>query len=417
MAITLESLTSKSAGWLASIQADAEKGWGEYKGAPVNALNTAEAVLALLESGHSNAGDLNIQRAIEYLENVQLDRGASTAPSDQGAWAREIKSDSDITRVPDTIRSSFALLALNAAGKSPNTGSASKGIEWLERTQNEDGGWGYTSTGDSRLFPTCLSVRALLRMHHAGPVDLQQRLNVPINSALKLLHDTYGNANGSFGNQAGLVVSHTLHVINALKQARRQGFGFDPKDLEGAVDWISEHINEITQWNHETIQLGSNQTASANYTFTHVTPALYLHAFGRDLSTADEIANEALRVLQDSVDPNTGGFAAKRAVSWATAKSLLGLAAVDTVYQEIPERVITESKLQARHYTLLVMLAMAILATVLSLFEKLGAQEVGIFTLVITATLLVHGYISEKTFVDIILAKRAIKSRITQEKE
>jgi len=415
MAITLESLVEKSAGWLASIQSDADKGWGEYKGAQVNALNTAEAILALLESGHSNAGDLNVQRGIEYLENVQLDEASAAVPAERGAWPREVKSDGNVVRVPDTVRSSFTLLALNAAGRGPNTGSTSNGIEWLERTQNDDGGWGYTGSGESRLFPTCLSLRALLRLHHAGPPDLQRRLNGSIDQALGVLHTKFRNADGSFGIQPGLVVSHTLHVINVLKQARRQGFGFDPKDLTGALDWISEHIHEITQWNHETIEIGGKHSAAANYTYTHVTPALYLYAFGKDLSTADEIASESLRVLVDSMDPNTGGFAAKRAVSWATAKSVLGLAAVETVYQEVPERVITKSQLQPRHYTLLIMLAMAILATVLALFEKLDGRTVGIFTLVITGTLLVHGYISEKSFVDIILARRAVKNKITKQ--
>ena len=73
MASSLADDVGKSAKWLASIQDGATGGWGEYKGAQTNALNTAEAILALLDSGHCRAGDTAIQKGAAYLVKLALD--------------------------------------------------------------------------------------------------------------------------------------------------------------------------------------------------------------------------------------------------------------------------------------------------------------------------------------------------------
>lgn len=406
---TLRECTSRAAEWLASIQDVESGGWGEYKGAHTNSLNTAEAVLALVESGRSHAGDDNLQRAADYLINQQLDQ------KDHGAWAREVLKGENVIFVPDVVRTSFALLALNTAGKPPSDNAVSIGIQWLARCQNPDGGWGYTRSQNSSLFPTCLALQALLRMHRAAPATSEQSLKDKIEFGIRHLGTACKNPDGSFGKQPWLIIPHTLHVIRTLKLANRQGFGVDSTDLRRATDWLSRHEDGLALWSNEIIMLGDEKESSWNYTFTHVTPALFLSAFATDLSEIDPLAKQALLIIHDNVDRESSGFAAKRAVSWATAKCVLGLTAVSDVYNNFPERRSSSASISNRHYVFVLMVLLALLSTVLGYLEKFGAQQLSFFSLLVFAGLLAYGYISEKTFLDAISSRWLRKKRIAKD--
>jgi squalene cyclase len=152
---------TNTAKWLASLQDHQSGGWGEYKGAHTNDLNTAEAILALLASGEFQAGDAIIQKGAAYLVRSQLD-ATDALPEDAGAWARRVPGEVGSERyLPDTVRSAFALLALNCAGRPVEDEAIRLGLDWLLRTGNPDGGWGCAAHGDSRLFPSCLALSAL----------------------------------------------------------------------------------------------------------------------------------------------------------------------------------------------------------------------------------------------------------------
>ncbi len=71
MATGLADAMEKATGWLISIQ-DKSGGWGEYQGATPNVLNTAEAILALVDSNQCSAGNDRIQKAVDYLKSCQL---------------------------------------------------------------------------------------------------------------------------------------------------------------------------------------------------------------------------------------------------------------------------------------------------------------------------------------------------------
>jgi Prenyltransferase and squalene oxidase repeat len=399
----------KATDWLISIQ-DKTGGWGQYQGASPNVLNTAESILAMLDTKQCKAGDDTIQKGIDYLKFSQLVGNRAPHRTDEGAWGRLIPGDDGPDRhLPETVRSAFALLALNASGEPTHDPSVSKGLHWLVRTSNADGGWGYTAGHESSLFPSCMALCVLLRLHDAGDKALKDKLREPIEKGLTHLHDAYRNPLGSFGRQADLVAAHTLYALRTLRLARDQGFRVERRDIEDAVGWIGGQGPCVTQWVNEFIKIGDKDPP---YAFTHVTPALYLDTFGADLSANDAIARESMIVMHGDMDRVSCGFSGRRPVSWATAKSLIGLAAVHGIFHAFPEREIPTGQVQGRQYLFLLLVSICVLATVVALSGKLSSEYVGVMGLVILACLLIYGYITERSFIEVLLARKWLQKRL-----
>jgi hypothetical protein len=412
MASSLADNMTRSARWLASLQDEVSGGWGEYKGAATNSLNTAEAVLALLESGQYKAGDVAIRKGEDYLKATQIDDRKALKPGDLGAWGRRVVDAAGQERMlPDTIRTSLALLALNCAGEGTDAAAMTAGLAWLVKTRNEDGCWGHADGHDSRSSPTCFALRALLRLHGAGGSDLRQWLQEPIRTGLDHLRTVWRNDSGSFGDEPDLVVPHTLYAVTVLRLAQQQGFGAGAGDLETAVGWIGRQGEAATRWANELIALSDDESDS--YTFTHVTPAIYLDAFGDDLSKQDAIAKESLIVIHDNMDPVSCGFAAKRPVSWATSKNIYGLAAVVKVFEAFPERNIPSGHFEGRQYLFIFLVAISLLTTIVALAGKLSSEFVGVVVLVILGGLLIYGYISEESFVKLFFSRKRLQQKVS----
>jgi squalene-hopene/tetraprenyl-beta-curcumene cyclase len=134
--------------WLLDAQ-EADGSWFGRWG--VNHLyGTGAVVPALVEAGIA-PGDPVIRRAVAWLEAHQ---------NDDGGWGEDIRSYRDpswIGRGDSTAsQTAWALLALHAAGDGAGA-AASRGLQWLARTQREDGGWDepqFTGTG----FPWDFSI-------------------------------------------------------------------------------------------------------------------------------------------------------------------------------------------------------------------------------------------------------------------
>lgn len=407
-ALNIGKCIKKSSSWLVDIQNNEDGGWGQYKGANSNSLNTAEAILALIETGHCRAGDVIIKNGVKYLVSHQLNERNYRVKRDYGAWPKDVTAkDGRLIFKPDTIRTSLALLALNAAGASLNDNVISTGVRWLVGTQNDDGGWGYKSNHQSWLFPTCLALKTLIRIYSAGDRTLEDT----ISKGLKHL-SSYRNEGGSFGKQPGLEASHTLHTINTLKLAESQGFSFDEDYILDAMDWVQKNTNQILRWGNETILIGRSQNSPDNYTFSHINPALYLAIVGQNLTPQDDIAKEALIVIYDNMDYFSNGFCAKRSVSWATANTIAGLLPSKTVFTDFPERQSTPTRLGGRQWVFFLLAALSIASTTLTFAGKFSVTYASFSFAIILATLLVYGFISEGTFLKLLLNKRALKRKM-----
>jgi len=118
----------------------------------VNFIYGIGAVLPALESVDEDMGSPPVRRAVEWLLERQ---------NEDGGWGEKIESYHQLQwrgRGPSTAsQSAWALLALLAAGEYDHPATA-RGVDYLIRTQREDGGWDeeyFTGTG----FPTDFMIR------------------------------------------------------------------------------------------------------------------------------------------------------------------------------------------------------------------------------------------------------------------
>jgi len=112
----------------------------------VNHIYGTGAVLPALVAAGVPASDDQIRRAVSWLERVQ---------NDDGGWGEDCRSYDDPAWIghgeSTASQTAWALLALHAAGETiAGSEAVGRGIDWLVETQLDDGGWDepfHTGTG------------------------------------------------------------------------------------------------------------------------------------------------------------------------------------------------------------------------------------------------------------------------------
>lgn len=128
------------AGWNQLLSADGSPG----------VLSTAQGILAFLEAGVPFEG---IGENIETLRKLR---------NDDGGWPirKALIGHSDRSITESTV---YCLWALSASGQDLRDDAIVSGIEWLERAQLRDGGWGSTEAASrARTYPTAFAARYLV---------------------------------------------------------------------------------------------------------------------------------------------------------------------------------------------------------------------------------------------------------------
>ena len=126
--------------WLRDAQ-EADGSWFGRWG--VNHVYGTSAALLALEAAGAGPGDLQVRRAVRWMEEHQ---------NEDGGWGEDPRSYEDaawIGRGPSTAsQTAWALLGLQAAGE--RSEAMARGVAWLVEQQRDDGGWDepqYTGTG------------------------------------------------------------------------------------------------------------------------------------------------------------------------------------------------------------------------------------------------------------------------------
>lgn len=315
----LASRIQTSTGWLVALQR-ANGGWGEQRGRYTNSINTAEAIISLLDTDadHLGPGSRPIQRGVDYLLGQQCAEGEH-----RGCWFRNVVSDgpAESAPVPDVGRTAIVVEALFRTGRGADDPAVAAALAWLVRVRNDDGGWSYGERGASILFPTCRVVSALLGAVCSGWEDGDGVLGKGLGFVL-----ASRRADGSFGGADRLQAANTLEVVLLLQKARRQETAV-PENLERrAIDWMLEHPDHVLRPVEEEVVLDPAQDA-ASYEFVHALDLMTLRVLASSTNDGDRLTQlyrDAQIKVKDRLDDD-GGVFGFRTFSWSTAQALSGL--------------------------------------------------------------------------------------------
>jgi hypothetical protein len=372
--------------WLVSEQS-VDGGWAERRGENLSSLNTAEAVLALLQvKDRLAAAAAAIQRGVRFIESKQLNGGEH-----DGAWAREAGG----LILPDVVRTGVIIEALAEASPADNRDSVRRGVAWLRRVQDTAaGGWAFRPGEPPEVLPTCFALSGLLASYNGDDGDAKAvRLGLAFVSG-KI------DGSGAVGEADALQAVRTAYAAFCLQRATRRELNVHQSAEASVIAWLDqeEHRLQAIQEAEVVVRVGPDrQPANGDYVFVFMTEALVL----RVLSDADAahrsgpLATSALQMLWTGRDQSSGGFYGRRRTSWATARAVHALTAshastVEPLRRSVPP---------LAPYLILALLVLLVAAVVvLSLAHDLGVVSAALFIFVALAALVAYGLISENTF-------------------
>ncbi|MER0202570.1 MAG: hypothetical protein DU480_01635 [Nitrosomonas sp.] len=396
--------------WLEQQQDKESKGWGERRGSHVNVLNTAEAVIALIDSGVCNAGTGAIRGAVDFLLKHQTLDGP-----DAGSWPRELTTDEGETvDIPDLVRTTYAIQALIKAGKGIDEQPLQLAFVWLLGRRNENTkGWGYARGKSDALMPTCFALNALLDAYDAYPGAYQTQIQEGLQHLVEAYYHEGGDeVRGSFGAAGPLQGIHTIYAALVLQIARANNLSRYPEQEKQAIEWLLRNPDKAIRLREEWVEIDQIQVTdgqTGGYGFMVMADTLLMKLLLGSESIDDKksaLAHEAMHSLKDKIDESTGAFYGPRLFSWATAKALSALAVMQkhagAEYPDLPART-PESRTESGGWKAgPVIIGFVTLLSGLGFYlmvnDKFGLLEFSFFVVMMLAALLAYGAIGEKTF-------------------
>lgn len=391
--------------WLLKQQDTESGGWADRPGGHVNSLNTAEAMIALIDGGECIAG-VPIQQAIQFLLKHQTKEG-----QDQGSWPREVVAEQGNTvYLADMVRTSFAIQALLKAGVGIDQRPVQEAIKWLLAIRDQHTkGWGYTRVKSSELMPTCFALIALLEAHKASRGVYQEQ----IRESMKYLVDTYyhdggDEVRGTFGDSGELQGVHTIYAALVLQVARINDFIVYLKQEKQAIEWLQLHPDQAIRLREEWVAIDDSKATGGNaggYGFMFMTDTLLIKLLMGSDNVSDRgsrLALDAMHSLKDKLDQNTGAFYGSRLFSWSTAKSMDALSFLQknaaSEYPDFPQRPPEYNGLKIGPVILGLSVLLSGFGFYLMVNDKFSLLAFSFFAIMMLSALLAYGAIGEKTF-------------------
>jgi len=400
MAISITNAIDQAKEWLLNNQ-DPEGGWGERPGTGVSALNTAEAVIAILDAGLS-PGDGRVQDGIEFLKTHQCREGP-----DAGAWMRDFQDAHEQNcQVADIVRSSFILQALIKAGVGVKEDPVKDGVNWLLSIRREEKGhqaWGFRPDGPLTLMGTSFALLALMEAYGANLTDLRKH----IEAGLKYLVERCRNPSGSFGEKGPLEAVHTIYAAMVLQMARQRELGAYSKQEDVAIEWLLANPTVASKVVEETISIvpeDSPEERQANYGFLFMTDALLVKVLLNSRFRDSKLAREAIIGLDKKRDGENGGFYGHRVFSWSTAKAISALSAAAPHFQDFPVLAPEYTGMKTGNFILALAILLAAAVVYMTSLNNFTWVHASVFMVLMLAVLLAYGVIGEKTFKELVIA-------------
>ncbi|MFF5264101.1 prenyltransferase/squalene oxidase repeat-containing protein [Actinomadura viridis] len=209
-----------------SLAGDGGGGWYHDLGRPEPGTTaTAVGLLAFTEA----------RRPFEHFDEGLAYLTAQQMSSDDvlidGGWPTKTSLGMPVVEATAWIA---RFLALARCGLREDAPDLPRAYRWLLRNQNPDGGWGSLLGCPSRVWQTCLALRALVRLNPHDPA---------IGRGVEWLTGDRTGRRPGWGPtpDAPPTVTHTAFVLVTLAEA---GPGrFQDERLPAAHDWLREHLD------------------------------------------------------------------------------------------------------------------------------------------------------------------------------
>jgi hypothetical protein len=294
-------------------------GWSQYLDQrTIGIVSTAQGILSHLYVGKQSP---SLDEAIKTLVSMQ---------NPDGGWQVRralIGGSSDLSITESTC---YVLMTLLQTGRSLADGAIAAGIQWLEQTQQKDGGWpSSTHASDPQICATALAVRAL---------TLARRTDVAGRGANWLRRQQHEGGGWSQGQkQPGAEVSpgFSAHAIMALVEAGKYTTIDLTTEVQAGCRYLKETFDDkdAEPWKPIAVNTVVDSVKSVRLEFRFFSTALGLTALamaGSDLS--DRVALMGTRRLLELQDSNGGWRCSSNAHGthpiWATHDALLALKSV-----------------------------------------------------------------------------------------
>lgn len=375
---------------------NADGGWGERKGSSSSPLNTAEAVLALVQGPKTAIVQRALKGGVDFILTHQMEEGGCT-----GAWCRMAGT----VPIPDIVRTCFCSQALIRNGMGYDDPALRGALDWLSKLQRPDGGWSFSPTGKSALMPSILVLLTFLDLYAAG--DLRYR--EPIEKGLEFVKQPERHFDdGSFSDNAPLTPAHTIYGALLFQSVGPCGLDPDAKKIEAkAVRWLIKHLRDAGKILEETYPIDSiTEGRTGDYSFRYMTDALLLQVFSNSIDAQFRTGRHVeatLRSLGRRISPE-GGFYGNRTTSWATARAIVGLAS--TGLAKFPEPTPpTSAEILVRMGGVLALAVLAIGSMVyLSVLSKFGVLQSSLLVFMMLSLLVALDVLTGGEFRTIVIA-------------
>jgi len=298
--------------------ADSSGGWYHELGGEPGATATALALACFASCGEPPD---HLDQALRFLrEHQQRD----------GGWPTRTSGSQAVVEATAWIAWALARVRCDLREGAPDLYRATR---WLISQQNPDGGWGSMRGARSRVWLTCLALRALgeLDPHAEAVTDgvrwlLGQRVTEPVGGA-----GTWGQDNGT----GGPTVTHTAFALITLAELR-------PNDLSRhlpAFAWLTRRLEMDPRNRHkwiETYTVAPEEGGAWRLTLWHyglplALTALLHHPDGPPVAQVGQALERILDVAPgDHIwgdDTQPGGFPSLWSLWWS-------LQAVTHVYRQ-----------------------------------------------------------------------------------
>ncbi len=304
---------------------DGLAGWTQFlSGDSVGVLSTAQGILTFLEVGENNH---DIKANLDTLRALQ---------NKDGGWPvrRALIGHSERSITESTV---YCLRALTRSGADVQDSTIIRGIEWLERAQRSDGGWGSIAGPQrARVYPTAFAAYYLATVTGISSAVAQA------SNWLREAQNADGGGGPLSAQNSEVTASTALHTAHALLALMKLGMPASSPQIESGLAYLRSVALSLDQEPWPSTSEVETVDTDAALDFRHfTTPWVICALLESGASVADPTVTTATHWLlsaQHSLGYWSSSLAPGQTPIWATYDAIHAIRQIrDSALARLPD--------------------------------------------------------------------------------